>query len=75
MQLATKHRCAIAHVLPELALKYEISESKEQLSVQVIKYARDEGQKLSSVPSKIGPASCSFLLKAAVIVSSDIGKR
>ena len=29
-QLVTKHRCAIAHhVLPELALKYETSESKE----------------------------------------------
>ena len=78
MQLATKHRCAIAHnVLPVLALKYETSESKEQHPVQVIKYARDAGQKLSSVPSKIGPASCCcfFLLKAAVIVSSDTGKR
>ena len=52
------------------------SESKEQIPAQVIQYARDAGQKLSNVLSKIGPASCcSFLLKAAVIVSSDIGKR
>ena len=79
MQLATKHRCVIAHnVLPELAFKYETSEGKEQLPVQVLKYARDAGQKLSTCLLKsvlLHVVIVFFLLKAAVVVSSGIGKR